>query len=233
MSADRLEQPTGPAEPPVNPMDTLRDRILDAALPNVLFDGWTRRSLTDGARSAGLVPEDVDIAFPRGVRDAVGYWLSRADDRMAADMEAHGLEGLKIREKVALGVRLRLEAVEPHKEAVRRALSFLALPGNTGMAARSLYRTVDTIWWKCGDTATDFNFYSKRGLLAAVFSSTLLYWLDDTSEGHAETWAFLDRRIGDVMKVPKVTARLKSLGNFLPNPGRFSRAWRAARGSSV
>lgn len=217
----------------VNPMDTLRDRILDAALPNVLFDGWTRRSLTDGARSAGLVAEDVDIAFPAGVRDAVGYWLARADTRMAADMEAHGLDGLKIREKVALGVRLRLEAVEPHKEAVRRALSFLALPGNTGMAARSLYRTVDTIWWTCGDTSTDYNFYSKRGLLAAVFSSTLLYWLDDTSEGHGETWAFLDRRIGDVMKVPKVTARLKALGEYLPNPRRFSRAWRAARGSLV
>lgn len=225
MSAARSE--------PINPMDALRDRILDAALPNVLFDGWTRKSLVDGARSAGMAGEDVDIAFPTGVRDAVAHWLARADAQMAEDMAAHGLDGLKIREKVALGVRLRLERAEPHREAVRRALSYLALPGNAGIGARSLYRTVDTIWRECGDTATDFNFYTKRGLLAAVFSSTLLYWLDDTSEGHADTWAFLDRRIGDVMKVPKMTARLKSLGNYLPNPGRFSRAWRAARGSSA
>lgn len=215
------------------PMDALRDRILDAALPNVLFDGWTRKSLVDGARSAGLVAEDVDIAFPTGLRDAVTYWLDRADARMADDMRAHGLDGLKIREKVALGVRLRLERAEPHKEAVRRALSYLALPGNAGMGARSLYRTVDTIWRVCGDTATDFNFYSKRGLLAAVFGSTLLYWLDDGSEGHADTWAFLDRRIADVMKVPKLTARLKSIGDYLPKPGRFTRAWRSARSSSA
>ncbi|MDF1792544.1 MAG: COQ9 family protein [Thalassobaculaceae bacterium] len=225
MSAYGTEQATA--------MDVLRDRILDAALPNVLFDGWTRRSLVDGARAEGLAAEDVDIAFPTGVRSAVAHWLARADAQMAADMAVHGLDGLKIREKVALGVRLRLEAAESHREAVRRALSYLALPGNAGIAARSLYRTVDTIWRECGDTATDFNFYTKRGLLAAVFSSTLLYWLDDTSEGHVDTWAFLDRRIGDVMKVPRITARLKSLGDYLPNPGRFSRAWRAARGSSA
>ncbi|MFX4220482.1 MAG: COQ9 family protein [Thalassobaculum sp.] len=218
---------------PTSPMDAMRDRILDAALPNVLFDGWTRRSLVDGARAEGLPAEDVDIAFPSGVRDAVAYWLDRADRQMAADMQAHGLQDLKIREKVALGVRLRLERAEPHKEAVRRGLSYLGLPGNTGLAARSLYRTVDTIWRECGDTSTDYNFYTKRGLLAAVYSATLLYWLDDASEGHADTWAFLDRRIADVMKVPKITGRLKSLGSYLPNPGRFTRAWRSARRSSA
>ncbi|MCR9070554.1 MAG: COQ9 family protein [Alphaproteobacteria bacterium] len=214
---------------PTNRMDALRDRLLDAALPNVLFDGWTRRSLVEGARAEGLPAEDVDIAFPLGVRDAVGHWLDRADAQMADDMRAHGLDGLKIREKVALGVRLRLERAEPHKEAVRRGLSFLALPGNGGLAARSLYRTVDTIWRECGDTSTDYNFYTKRGLLAAVYSSTLLYWLDDASDGHGDTWAFLDRRIADVMKVPKITARLKSIGGYLPGPGRFTRAWKAAR----
>lgn len=215
------------------PMDALRDRLLDAALPNVLFDGWTRKSLDEGARTVGLTAEDVDIAFPTGVRDVVAHWLARADAAMVADMEARGLADLKIREKVALGVRLRLERAEAHKEAVRRGLSFLALPGNGGLAARSLYRTVDAIWRTCGDTATDFNFYTKRGLLAAVYTSTLLYWLDDASQGHGDTWAFLDRRIADVMQVPKVTARLKSLGRHLPNPGRFSRAWREARSGSA
>lgn len=213
-----------------NPMDDLRDRILDAALPNVLFDGWSRKSLVAGARAEGLMAEDVDIAFPTGVRDAVAHWLARADAQMVADMEARGLEGLKIREKVALGVRVRLERAEPHKEAVRRALAYLALPGNAGLASRSLYRTCDAIWRACGDKSTDFNFYTKRGLLAAVYTSTLLYWLDDASDGHEDSWAFLDRRIADVMKVPQVTARLKSLGDYLPSPRRFTRSWNAARG---
>lgn len=221
------------SDAPTNPMDVLRDRLLDAALPNVLFDGWSRRSLVDGARSLGLPAEDVDIAFPAGVRDAISHWLARADAQMAADMEAQGLEGLKIREKVALGVRVRLERAEANKEAVRRALSYLALPGNARVGARGLCRTVDTIWRTCGDTSTDYNFYTKRGLLAAVYSSTLLYWLDDASEGHADTWAFLDRRIADVMKIPKITGRLRSAGAYLPNAGRFARAWRAARRSSA
>lgn len=221
------------ADSETNPMDALRDRILDAALPNVLFDGWTRKTLVDGALDIGLTAEDVDIAFPVGLRGAVAHWLARADAQMVADMEAHGLDGLKIREKVALGVRLRLERAEAQKEAVRRALSYLALPGNAGLAARSLYRTVDAVWRACGDTSTDFNFYTKRGLLVAVYSSTLLYWLDDSSDGHGDTWAFLDRRIADVMKVPKLTARFKSLADYLPNPGRFSRAWQAARRTSA
>ena len=214
-------------------MDALRDRILDAALPHVTFDGWSRKSLVDGARSAGLEPEDVDIAFPRGTRGAVDHWLRRADDAMAAALEAADLDSMRIRDRIAFAVRTRLEQAEPHKEAVRLALGYLALPGNARIAASSLYRTVDAIWWACGDRSTDFNFYSKRGLLAAVYASTLLYWLDDSSPGHADSWAFLDRRIADVMRIPKLKGRLRELGGKLPNPLRFMRAYRTARGAAA
>lgn len=217
------------ARPPQSPLDDLRDRILDAALPHVMFDGWSRAALTNGARDQGLTDADVDIVFTTGVRGAVAYWLDRSDAEMVADMLAEDLDSLKIQEKVALGVRLRLERAADHKEAVRRALAYLALPTNAGIASRSLYRTVDAIWRTCGDTATDFNFYSKRGLLAGVYTTTLLYWLDDSSDDHADTWAFLDRRIADVMRIPKLTGTLKKMGRVLPNPGRFSRAWQAAR----
>src|SRR3546814_3593287 len=103
---------------------------------------------------------------------------------MAAQLAAADLDAMRIRDRIAFAVRLRLEMAERHKEAVRRALAFLALPGNAGLAVRSLYRTVDAIWWACGDRSTDFNFYTKRGLLAAVYSSTLLYWRSEehTSE---------------------------------------------------
>ena len=214
-------------------MDALRDRILDAALPHVTFDGWSRKALTHGATAAGLAPEDVDIAFPRGTRGAVDHWLRRADDAMAAALEAADLDSMRIRDRIAFAVRTRLEQAEPHKEAVRLALGYLALPGNARIAASSLYRTVDAIWWACGDRSTDFNFYSKRGLLAAVYASTLLYWLDDSSPGHADSWAFLDRRIADVMRIPKLKGRLRELGGKLPNPLRFMRAYRTARGAAA
>jgi ubiquinone biosynthesis protein COQ9 len=123
-----------------------------------------------------------------------------------------------VRKRIAAAIRVRLEQAAPHKDAVRRALTVLALPTNAPAALRSLYRTVDAIWRAAGDTATDWNFYSKRGLLAGVFSSTVLCWLDDTSEGHAETWAFLDRRIEDVMRVPKLTARLREACSRVARP---------------
>ncbi len=214
-------------------MDALRDRILDATLPNVIFDGWSRKALTHGAVSAGLAAEDVDIAFPRGVRGAVEHWLRRADEAMLATLGDADLDAMRIRERIAFAVRLRLEQATPHREAVRRGLAFLALPGNARIAAESLYRTVDSIWWACGDRSTDFNFYSKRGLLAAVYSSTLLYWLDDASEGHADTWAFLDRRIADVMRIPKITGRWRELSGKLPSPMRLMRAFRRARGAAA
>ncbi len=214
-------------------MDAMRDRILDAALPHVTFDGWSRKTLVAGARDAGLEPEDVDIAFPRGVRGAVDHWLRRADDRMSAALEAADLESMRIRDRIAFAVRLRLEQAEPYKEAVRLALGYLALPGNARIAAGSLYRTVDAIWWACGDRSTDFNFYSKRGLLAAVYTTTLLYWLDDSSDGHADTWTFLDRRIADVMRIPQIKGRWRELAGRLPSPMRFMRAYRSARGAAA
>lgn len=214
-------------------MDVLRDRILDAALPHVTFDGWSRRTLADGARSAGLDPADVDIAFPRGVRGAVEHWLRRADDRMVAALADADLDAMRIRDRIAFAVRTRLEQAGPHKEAVRLALGYLALPGNARIAARSLYRTVDSIWWSCGDRSTDFNFYTKRGLLAAVYSSTLLCWLDDGSDGHADSWAFLDRRVAGVMQIPRITGRWRELRGKLPSPLRFMRAYRSARGAAA
>lgn len=214
-------------------MDSLRDRILDAALPDVPFDGWTPATLAGAARRAGLEAADVDIAFPGGVRDAIAHWLRRADREMVAALEGSDLPSMRIRDRIAFAVRTRLEQQAPHKEAVRRALGHLMLPGGGGLAGRSLYRTVDEIWHACGDRSTDFNFYSKRGLLAAVYLSTLMCWLDDRSPDHADTWAFLDRRIADVMQIPKISARIREIGARLPSPLRFARALRTSRGAAA
>jgi len=190
-------------------LTALRDEILLAALPHIPFDGWTRRAMQAGARDLGRDATEADRAFPYGAADMIAHYSDLADRRMVAEMERRGVAQMKVRERIATAIRVRLEQAAPHKDAVRRALTVLALPTNAPAALRSLYRTVNAIWVAAGDTATDWNFYSKRGLLAGVFSSTVLCWFDDTSEGHAETWTFLDRRIEDVMRVPKLTARLR------------------------
>ena len=200
-----------------------RRRILAAALPALPFDGWNERLLAEAARSAGVEVDRARLAFPRGVVDLLEFHLAEADRTMLEAFEASRPETLKVRERIALAIRLRLEQQASNREGIRRALALLAQPQNAGLALKSLYRTVDAIWYAAGDTSTDFNFYTKRILLAGVYSATLLYWLDDKSEAFANTWAFLDRRIEDVMRVQRARGRLGRLAERLPNPFRVLR----------
>src|SRR5690348_5137224 len=123
-------------------------------------------------------------------------------------------------ERIALGVRTRLAVLEPHREAVRRMLAYLTLPANLPLGPRLLYRTVDMLWHAAGDRATDFSFYTKRGLLAGIYATTTLYWLDDKSPNHQATAEFLDRRIAEVMQIPKLRGRVTAAFGRLPNPLR-------------
>lgn len=215
------------SEPPTDregfDLGAARDRVLDAALVHVPFDGWSARALAQGAADAGYDASMAARVFPRGGIEAVEYFSRRADRRMMAALESRDLKAVKIRERVALAVRTRLEAHAAHREAIRRALALLALPPNAPLAAALLYRTVDAIWYACGDTATDYNFYTKRALLAAVYAATVPYWLDDGSEGSADTYAFLDRRIGEVMRVPGLLKDLQDRLGRLPSPFRAFR----------
>ena len=186
----------------------LRERVLLGMLPHVSFDGWSERSLRAGALDAGLAAEDGLRAFPTGMLEAVEYFCDFGDRRMAEELAKRDAAGLRVRERIAAAVRCRLEVVGDHREAVRRALSFMALPQNAGTASRCAYRTVNAMWYAAGDTSTDFNFYSKRALLAGVYATTVLYWLTDASPKNADTWAFLDRRIAGIMTFGKFQGRL-------------------------
>jgi len=204
-----------------------RERLLLAALPHVAFDGWGEAALAAGARDAGMPASDVGRYFPGGGRDAIAAFSDWADRRMAEQLAGHDLAALRVRERIALAVRLRLGALAPWREAVRRGLAFLALPPNAALGARLLYRTVDAMWRAVGDRSADFSFYSKRALLAGVVSSTTLCWLDDGSEGFADTHAFLDRRIAEVLRIPALVARCERVLARLPDPFRLLRAVRA------
>jgi ubiquinone biosynthesis protein COQ9 len=190
-------------------LEETRDRIVLATLPHVAFEGWSDRALRAGLADAGLTPEQGALAFSGGALEMIEHWTRYGDRRMLEAMQAIDAGAMRVRERIAAAVRFRIEVNVPYREAVRRTMSFLALPPNAPLAIKSTWGTVDAIWYACGDTSTDLSFYSKRATLAAVYGATVLYWLDDSSEEFADTWAFLDRRIDDVMQIPKLRGRVE------------------------
>jgi ubiquinone biosynthesis protein COQ9 len=196
--------------PETDPDADLRDRLADAVAGEAAFDGWTRAALAAGGRRLDLPTGEADRLFPGGPIQVLTHLSQRADLATVADMEKEGVGALKIRDRIKGAVRIRLERHAGDREAVRRALAVLSLPFNAGLALKLLYKTVDAMWYAAGDTSTDFNFYTKRATLAGVYSSTLLYWLNDRSVGAEATWAFLDRRIDDVMKIEKLKSQVRS-----------------------
>jgi ubiquinone biosynthesis protein COQ9 len=201
----------------------MKDRLLLAVLPNVPFDGWSVAALRAGAREIGITEAEALALFPRTGPELVASFSRWADRAMLAAASGTDFEALKVRQRIAAAIRARLKALEPYREASRRALALLALPQNVPLGLRLLYDTVDAVWYAAGDTATDFNFYTKRALLAGVYGATVIYWLDDKSPNHEATWAFLDRRIGDIMQIQKLRGRFAKLSETWPNPARFFR----------
>lgn len=193
--------------------------LLEAALPHVPFDGWSEDTLEAAARELGAGEGMVRFLFPEGPKQAVELFLRRLDEQMEGSIKAMPLHEMKVRDKVAEGVMALLTHASAHKEAMRAAIQFLANPKHATVAANSLYHTVDTLWHAIGDTSTDFNFYTKRAMLAGVISTTTYTWLEDSTPDMAPTRAFLARRIGDVMKIEKAKATIR---NWLP------KAWRSA-----
>ena len=201
-----------------------RDQLLEAALTHVPFEGWSRRSLFAAAADLGFEPGLARRLFPRGGDDLLVHLERWADRQMAAPVDLEELQELRIRERIARLVRARLEVLSPHREAVRRATAARLLPSNALAATAALWRTVDLMWSLAGDRATDASYYTKRSLLAAVWSSTFLYWLDDRSEDLEATWAFLERRIDNVMQIGQLRARIddafQGLGRLNPLAAR-------------
>lgn len=190
----------------------LKDRILEAALLHAAFDGWSRRTLHNAAHDAGVDAATVRRLFPRG-GDSLLAWLDDwADRRMLASVDGVDLERMPVRRRIALLVRARLDPLSAHREAVRRAVAARALPGNLAGTGRSVWRTVDLMWQAAGlggAPAEGFAYYSRRAMLAGVLTSTLLYWLGDQSEESTASWAFLDRRIEDVMRVGRTRSTIE------------------------
>jgi ubiquinone biosynthesis protein COQ9 len=185
-----------------------REALLEAALPHVAFDGWSETALGAAARETGIDRATARLAFPRGGIDMALAFHRRADRRLAEALDRADLQSMRIRDRIAFCVDKRIALVAEHREAVRRGAALFALPQNAPEGMRALWSTADLIWNRCGDTATDYNWYTKRMILSSVISATMLYWLGDQSTDRAATRAFLDRRIEDVMQFEKTRAAL-------------------------
>lgn len=197
-----------------------KDILLDAALMHVPFDGWSDTALAAALADTGLDATVAKAVFPRGPVDMALAYHARGDAQMLAALQAADLGDMRFRDRIAHAVRLRLEAIED-KELVRRGMTLFALPPYAADGARALWQTADHIWQALGDTSQDVNWYTKRATLSAVYSATVLYWLGDTSEDDAATWAFLDRRIDNVMQIESLKAKARAnpaLSRLLQGP---------------
>jgi ubiquinone biosynthesis protein COQ9 len=184
-----------------------KTRLLEAVMVHVPFDGWTQAAMDAAVSDTGIDAGRAQALYPRGPVDMALAYHQRGDDEMAEAFAATDLTGLRYSEKVALCIRLRLEAAD--KELVRRGMTLFALPVHAADGSKALWGTADRIWTLLGDTSRDVNWYTKRATLSAVYSSTLLYWLGDDSADHAATWAFLDRRIENVMQFERFKGRMR------------------------
>lgn len=190
-----------------NSMEAAKAQVLQAALGHAPFDGWSEVTLKAAITDSGVAPGLARALFPRGGVDLAVAYHRAGDAGMVAALAARELAALRFRDRVALALRLRLEAAD--KELVRRGSAIFALPHHAIEGAGLIWSTADAIWTALGDTSRDINWYSKRASLSAVYGATVLYWLGDTSEGDAATWEFLDRRIENVMQFEKTKAGLQ------------------------
>jgi len=193
----------------------LREAVLAAALPHAAFDGFSDGMLQKAGAEAGVSKAELARLFENGPISLVEFYSGWADGEMEKRLGATDLKIMKIRERIAAAVKTRLTILKPHKEAARRAAAFLSLPMHAALGAKLMYRTVDAMWRAAGDTSTDFNFYTKRGILAGVYGSTAMRWFNDTSADEKPTEEFLAARIDNVMQFEKFKAKAKeALSNF-------------------
>ncbi|MDA7428579.1 COQ9 family protein [Primorskyibacter aestuariivivens] len=186
-----------------------KQRLLDAALLHVPFDGWSDATFRAAVSDSGVDETVARALCPRGAVDLALAFHQRGDALMVARLKAADLGEMRFRDRIAFAVRTRLEVADD-KEVVRRGTTLFALPHHAADGARAIWQTCDVIWTALGDTSTDVNWYTKRATLSGVYSSTLLFWLGDDSLDHQATWDFLDRRIEDVMRFEKVKAQVNN-----------------------
>lgn len=205
----------------VSPLEQIRRDLALATGEHAVFDGWGRKAVEAAATERGIDRAKALLAMPKGRTALIDLYIQAVDRALEARLPQSALSKLKIRERIRTLIWTRLEIMASAREAVRAALAILSMPQNLALGAKIGWRSADIMWRLAGDTAADFNHYTKRITLSAVYGATLLVWLDDQSEGWADTGAFLDRRIDDVMRFEKWKAGWKGSGDRRLSLTRF------------
>jgi len=194
-------------------MNIQQQKILDSVLACIAHDGWTPEAFAQGVKLSGISMAQAQKQFPQGIIDiAEGFHATINEAMLARISGKRNFVTMRVRDKVAFAVRARLEAIVDRREVMRRLLTWSLLPRNIRRATQHLWQAADAIWIAAGDTTTDYNHYTKRLLLIAVMKSTLSFWLNDKSPDCTETWAFLNRRLDDVMRIGKGINVIKTVG---------------------
>lgn len=202
-------------------LDELRLALAPAVAEAAVFDGWSKAAIESAAAQRGVDPSVAALAYPGGAMDMIAAWIAVIDARMAEAFPHSRLAAMKVRERIAALARFRLDAMAGYEEALRRALAIMAMPHNTARALALGWASADRMWRIAGDTATDYNHYTKRVILASIYAATLAVFVSDESDGKADTLAFLDRRIADVMKFEQAKARWLSQDRETFSMARF------------
>jgi ubiquinone biosynthesis protein COQ9 len=210
-----------PALPEDPTLDEIREGLAAGIAANAAFDGWGDAARDAAADTAGVDRDVAKVAFPGGAVDMITAWFAAIDRAMLEKLPAETLATMKIRAKITALVEARLEAIGPNREALRRALAILAMPQTLVRGAKLGWHAADLMWRAAGDTATDYNHYTKRTILAGVYAATITVFLDDESEGHADTRAFLGRRIEGIMQFEKTKAGFLARTEHKPSLSRF------------
>jgi ubiquinone biosynthesis protein COQ9 len=197
--------------------EDVKAAVLDAALKRAPDEGFTDAMLAAAGKNSGAAAEMLVHLFPQGPASLVEFFSEQSDAAMERALAEKNLAGMKIRERISTAVLARIDAIRLHKEAARRAGAFLVMPVNAPLGLKLLYSTVDAMWRASGDTSTDFNFYTKRAILSAVYSSTLMRWFNDTSEDESATHEFLAARIENVMQFEKFKAEMRERIKDMPS----------------
>lgn len=207
-----------PADPT---LDEIRLALAPAIGRNAAFDGWSPAAVTAAAAEMGVDPDVAQLAYKHGAMAMIDGWIDSIDLQVAHRLPPEKLNAMKIRARITALLATRMEVMAPDREALRRAMAIMASPQNLARAAKIGWRTADRNWRLAGDTATDFNHYTKRLTLSAVYGSLLVVFVNDDSENFAESRAFLDRRIDNVMQFEKVKAQAKARREFVPSLSRL------------
>ena len=190
----------------------IRDRIMDAMLPQVPVKGWSWDEAIRASGKAGYQDTMPDAVFPGGLNDIVAHFSDLVDRRMLEKLAAIQPESLRVRERIREAILIRFGCLDSCKPVMRASLGYWSAPGRVLQGQRVLWRTADRIWEWAGDTAGDYNRQTKRALLCSILLGSSMVWIEDTSEGHSVTSQFVDRRIENVMAIGAAIGTIRKNG---------------------